>query len=261
MKQTIQLIKATLLCSAITLVSCEKEGDNDNSPTFENLKVNELSSTSQVSITAGDTIFLTGIIKDDVELSSLNIVSSSKTQSGANTLSIDKKISYTGTSQHIDEFFVVPSNTIAGPYELTVTAEDANGGMSGDIEFDLAITNSTMPVISLITPTANATYKSNDTIVFEGTITDNDDLTKIEVTIEPQQMSGGFVAAGTTIYDESFTLSGSADTFWDFDNLNQAGNKVAIPSITTSGTYGISIYATDSDGNIAVIRRDIWLNP
>tara|TARA_B110000211_G_C14049441_1_gene540500 strand:+ start:184 stop:978 length:795 start_codon:yes stop_codon:yes gene_type:complete len=264
MKTMLEYLKKTSLFVLFIglVIGCSKdENDDDVSPTFSGLQINGLASTDFIQVASGSTIDLTGTFNDDVALASYTIVSSSTKMTGTNALSINSTFTLSGLSQTIAEPFVVNANTLAGPYTLSVIVKDSNGSESGTAEFDIAVTNTSIAQINLTSPLQNAYYSSNDTIFLLGNVTDDTDLQLIEIYIEPQPMAGGLTAVGTVFYEEAFFLNGASETSWDFSEVNTTNNYVVIPTITTSGLYSITITVTDSDGNIAVIRRDVWIQP
>lgn len=247
-----RLFTALVLCASIGISGCNTGDDDTNAPSISTMLVNGVNALGTIEVLAGNTITVSASITEDVEMDSYRIqVVADFIPITGTPFSYDQTTSAAGLSATVNESIAVPANSIAGPYEVIVSAIDASGRES-ESTIVIAITSPTQASINVTTPSNDFIISFNDTILMSGTVTDDVDLVSIEFVAEPMQQAGGLVGAGGPFYEGIFNLNGSSDTSWDMSEVQTNAAYIIAPATGSTGLHKLEIRATDSDGNVAV---------
>lgn len=254
MKALNRLAYISLAASIMFMSSCSEDEDT-NSPSIDNYTVNGVELLGIVQLLAGEDLVVVATVNEDIELASYRIqVVADFTTSSATPFSFDQEYAASGLTASVNESIMVPANAIGGPYKVIITATDAADRVSGEFEIDVNVISPTQAVINLTDPLPGVTHSLafGDTIFLTGTVTDETDLTRIEIIVEPEQMEGGLTAAGGPFYDVAITIGGTSDTTYDLSGVAGQSGHIVVPSGITTGQYGLTIRAIDSHENVAV---------
>lgn len=89
--------------------------------------------------------------------------------------------------------------------------------------------DSTAPEVTITSPSNNTTYSVSDTIIFQGTVTDETELATISITSDLG-------------IDETITN-------FDTDTSHVLNYNITLDSMTAAGAYSLNVNASDADGN------------
>lgn len=235
---------SVLLLVILAAMSCRKDND-ETPPTITSVQLTG-NFTNLDSIPVGDTIHLKVEVTDDIALGQLKAdfhqaFDAHTGRSVAFDYTLIEDLS--GKSYTYEKDIYIDSATLSGPYHLSVDLADHHGNTGLYNRTDFQLLNTSAPVIHLTGPafTPQPTFATGDTIPLTGTITDNTDLATVRILLRTTSYY-------TTLYDQTFTLSGTSDTSWDFSAISAAGLPVEINS-NASGKCELIILAEDLDGN------------
>ncbi len=245
-----QVSLMVLLALAI-LASCKKGKDREN-PVITGLRINNASNEAEVA--AGNTITVETSIQDSRALGEYKLtiegvfdgVPAAKKQdfipfqlnetfSAANRQDLDYRI------------FDVPANATAGVYKVTASVKDKSGNESNTVYFDLIIKNTSTPEFDIINPNVRANWKvqQGDTLPLFGGITDADGLVEVKAALVRNNSE-------VSVYNETIVLSPASGSF------NLSGLPlIIVPATATLGAYRFHLTGKDTQGNIAVFRKEV----
>ena len=239
------------LTLAVLVASCKKEDPDTEKPVINSLTVN--GNTSSVTLSAGSTLSFSISASDNIDLKQIKIdihdAFDGHSHSPNVPFSSQTIYNVSGKSATITPSIQVPAIAASGPYDILVYAIDASGNEAVIREVELIITQAGQAVIDITSPSLalDWDYAIGDTIFITGTITDDIDLSDIDISLENED-------TGALIYDEEFPQVGTTDTTWDFNELNLQSKWIIIPATASLGHHGLVIMVTDSDANVTRIE-------
>jgi len=243
-----------LFLTTITVLnSCKKDREDTIAPSVFLVRVN--GAAEQTSVGAGTTITFYAEIKDNTNLKQFKVdIHNAFDGHGHRNTPFSTQLIYniSGTAVYETKSIDISSTASAGPYHIVVTAVDEAGLESNIYQYDLTITQSGQPVITVTSPNMSSVIavNANDTIAMTGTITDNIDMDSVMIYLENE-------SSGTKLYDETFALAGTADTLWNFTELATQLKYIIIPGASATGAYGLVLKAFDNDGNVTLVEADV----
>ena len=239
------------LAIVVFLSACKKEDPDTEKPIISAVTVN--GNTSSVTLSAGSTLSFSISATDNIDLKQIKIdihdafdghIHSPNVPFSSQTI-----YNVSGKSTTITPSIQIPSIAASGPYDILIYAIDASGNEAVIKELELIITQAGQAVIDITSPNLalDWDYSIGDTIFITGTITDDIDLSDIDISPENED-------TGALIYDEEFPQVGTTDTSWDFNELNLQSKWIIIPATASLGHHGLVIMVTDSDANVTRIE-------
>lgn len=249
-----RIILLWLMLSA--LISCEK-GKDDEDPVLTFLRVN--SQAEQLIVDAGSTITIEVYFQDSRALGKYTLEITGVFD-GAAAGKVDNyvpfSLSETFSALNRQDFdlrvFDIPSNTTAGLYIVKAVAYDKGNNKSNEATFDLIIRNASAPDITVLNPYPPAEWRFNkgDTMSnFAGSITDNDGLTEVKITLHQDDKPA--------IYRQVVSFGGNPVNTFSFSSWPVPLN---IPPDVPIGNYRMNISGKDVLGNIGIFRKKVRID-
>jgi len=242
------LAMASLAIAAI-IVSCNKD-EEFIIPEITEYSFNQES--QEVVLTAGESFEFQAQVKDNVQLSKLNL----SIEANNGNWSYSKSFNLSGTSASVNQQIELSSDASPGSCLIRLTAIDASGNKTSTAFH--AMIEDNRPQISLSAPSISSSdnlihLSAGSPVTFMGLITDNEDLSKVLIQINVKNNIGGPSQA----VNEEIDFNGSNDTSWDFDG----GYTVMIPQNAISVNYQLIITALDNKGNFSTFKHDVKIAP
>jgi len=236
------LAMASLAIAAI-IVSCNKD-EEFIIPEITEYSFNQES--QEVVLTAGESFEFQAQVKDNVQLSKLNL----SIEANNGNWSYSKSFNLSGTSASVNQQIELSSDASPGACLIRLTAIDASGNKTSTAFH--AMIEDNRPQISLSAPSISSSdnlihLSAGSPVTFMGLITDNEDLSKVLIQINVKNNIGGPSQA----VNEEIDFNGSNDTSWDFDG----GYTVMIPQNAISVNYQLIITALDNKGNFSTFNH------
>lgn len=229
--------------TALFLGSCKKDRPDTIAPSVFLVRVNGAAESGTAA--AGSTITFYAEIKDNVNLKQfkVDIHDAFDGHDDRNTpYSVQYVYSISGTAAFETKSISIPATASSGPYHIKVTALDEAGMESNIYQYDLTVTQTGQPVINITSHNLDSLYiNAGDTLNLAGTVTDDVDIDSVNIYLENP--------SGTNIYSQLNGLPGAADVLYNVSS--------AVTGATTSGTYILIIRASDNDGNMTIIRKNV----
>lgn len=229
----------------LTLISCDKKENLENdsvAPTVSNVRINGLSEIPFAN--ASDTLQVSASFSDDKELGKLDIIVEGKTP-GSNW-SERKYVNLSGSSQNVNETFVILPNVKEGMYTVSLDFTDARGNKSNHSIEPFQVFNTSIPeMVGFKAEFDNGyDYQTGDTLRIFGQAIDDEDLKIVAIRIKiPLGYSGNQI-----FYEEQFKLGDFDDKSWDFQSDGDV--KVYFPKYSKTGGYTLEISVIDNVNNI-----------
>lgn len=155
-----------------------------------------------------------------------------------------------GESDQMVKKLKIPNTVSPGNYTITLRATD-NAGNSSSKKVTMVLSNAKLPKINLISPAG--AYYGGDELTFEGTITDDQNLSFISLKVYAPDYT-----AQPTLVDTSFVLPGTNDTLFDFGENGDF--TFLIPMGAVRFDYDVVVVARDEKGNstVSVTGIAVW---
>ena len=239
----------SFLLFVILVASCGREKDN-SPPTIQHFSINGEENMATVSAGANAEVFMQ--FKDDVELNQYRLVFNENfaKANGYVVFSATYVNNLAGKDHSTTLNVTIPDSAVAGPYSAELNAIDQRGNESTTEAIQLTITNPTeQPTITITAPDLSQPYSisKGDTLRMEGIITDNMDLELVCIDLD-----------GTSnLYTETFDLTDTVQTNWNFDQLDILNKWIIIPTNAASGDHQLVTRAQDNDEHITVHQATI----
>lgn len=126
-------------------------------------------------------------------------------------------------------------NPAPGIYTVMVRATDEKGNTAEEsVDITVREADTTAPTITLNSPEAGSSFKRGDEVMIDAIIEDDKQLAEIHVKVTLSNI--------TTIHEETITE-------FDEDTYHRVENTTTIPGDAPTGTYIVTITATDAAGN------------
>lgn len=242
---------ALTMAFAIVFSACEDDSENKPSetilPQVTNIKVNARSSDYQATI--GANIIIQAKLSDNEALSQVKLRIYPASGSGS---SVSKTYQVSGTEMSFQKAFVLDENMADGAYRLEFRVIDVARNSA-------AVTNDLQTVIGK--PVFSFPFQNSDTLVLAvastftltGQVTDNEDLSMVNVSLSSNRTGPGPVS----IYDQDFDFPGLGHPSWDFNG----GLDIAIPANALKLHYNLKITAFDNEGNFSTFSQKVYIDP
>ncbi len=246
-----------LLLVAGVWTGCKKDEDPDATrPQINSATAN--GEASALTVTAGSTLQFSINAYDDRELKQvkIDIHDSFDGHEHRNTPFSSQTIyTVSGTSASISPTVNIPSTAASGPYHIEIYCIDASGNEALNYEIELEITQVGQPVLNVSSPdlSGELDHVPGDTIFITGNITDDIDLEEVWIKLENED-------TGAELYNETFDLSASTVTTWNFTELATQNKYIIIPAGAALGHHGLVIRAKDSDGNVLFVETHVHVD-
>jgi hypothetical protein len=244
-------VSLMVLLALVIMASCKKGKDQEN-PVITGLRINNAS--NEVEVAAGNTITVETSIQDSRALGEYKLTIDGVFD-GVPTAKKQDFIPFQLTEtfpavnrQDLDyRIFNIPANATAGVYNVVASVKDKGGNEGNTVFFDLIIKNTSTPEFDIINPNVRANWKlqQGDTLSLFGGITDADGLVEVKAALIRNNSE-------TSVYNETIALNPASGSF----NLSDLP-FIIVPATATLGTYRFHLTGKDTQGNIAVFRKEV----
>lgn len=164
-------------------------------------------------------------------------------------------ITVSGATATVNHTLNVPDPVTAGPHHFIFRVLDAAGNESEFMEMNFILKNGEEPVFNISDPDFSDEVHApkGQSLAITGTITDDEDLDEIVITIEEEGDDHDHKnASGEVIFSYDADLNGTADTSFDLSTVD-----IAIPADAETGHYELKISAKDNEGNYGVFTAEL----
>lgn len=240
----------TILTGALALTlglsSCGKDSDEE-APKITQVKINGSAATDHMHVDAGTTMTVEVTMTDNEALNQLKIDlhpnddghthgDDSESEGGADgSWEVLEITNLSGTEQTVTRSYAVP-NDIRGEWHLGILAIDEEGNEADEFFTDIDIENEIIPLIQVetingVAPGDEFDTAEGETIMFTGTVSDDNGLAHIHVEIYDED--------GNELWSEEFDAAGALT--WDLSQIS-----LTVPAIATPHA-DLYIHAEDID--------------
>jgi hypothetical protein len=282
MKSRLQSIAQIAALLVLTIACDKKEEQKPKDTTRPTINSStHLHGLMNGRITAGSKLEVHYKVQDDVELRELKIDihnnfdgHSHGRLSGGAAFEWDTIIRLGGTSREQEIDVMIPATALAGPYHVGLFVTDASGNQGDSKYLDFEITSPSQPSImlnGLLAYPQENDMEPGDTLVLNGTASDNEALEEIEIKIEEEEHEGGRISGsigGTPLYKREFKPSTHASLFtngnkeFNFSNIAVA-DRARMPANIPSGQhkdFELLVKAKDTDGNVRLVKYKLHVH-
>ena len=238
-----------LLILVLGFVACKK-GKDDENPVITGMRINN--AVGEVVVEGGNTITVETSIQDSRALGEYKftvegVFDGVPTAKKQDFVPFQLNETFPAVNRQDLDFriFDIPANTTAGVYNVVASVKDKGGNEGNTVYFDLIVKNSSTPEFDILNPNIRADWKVQigDTLPLFGGITDADGLAEIKAAL---------VKNNNSVYNETIALNPASGSF----NLSDLP-LIIVPATATLGTYRFHLTGKDTQGNIAVFRKEV----
>jgi len=234
----------------IALAACSDEEDSSQ-PILKSFSFN--GESDQPAVLGAETFTFEAQAEDNENLKRLYL----RIESELDDWYYFESFALSGSNSNVSESIELPNDATPGPCSFIITVEDQSGNESQRIIPGEILDN--RPQINLTSPTKNSDGKyvfiAGAPVIFDGLITDNEDLSRIVIRI---QVSSPYIGGPQEVADEEVVLEGTNDTSYDFGS---GGYSVNIPQNAINVNYRMTFSAFDNKGNFQTIISQVEIRP